>query len=95
MGYEGDPADATTNTSATRAAEQPAQPTGAAAPTTHSTGGTTGGIVTPTDLPKSGVVSTDGSGQADIAAKQQPGYLSSAAGSHLADSFGETEEHDT
>ena len=40
---------------------------------------TGGSAVTPADLPKSGVVDTS-SGTADITAKQQPGYLSSAAG---------------
>ncbi len=38
-----------------------------------------GSAITPADLPKSGVVDTS-SGTADITAKEQPGYLASAAG---------------
>ena len=46
---------------------------------------TGGSVVTPADLPKSGVVDTS-SGAADITAKEQPGYLASAAGK-LSSSF--------
>ena len=40
----------------------------------------TGGSLTASELPKSGVVNPIGDGSVDVGAKQQPGYLASAAG---------------
>lgn len=42
--------------------------------------GSTPGIITPADLPKSAVVNTQEDGTVAIKAKQAPGYLASAAG---------------
>ena len=49
--------------------------------------GPTPGVVTPAELPKSAVVNTNEDGTAEIEAKQQPGYLASAAGIFLRISF--------
>ena len=42
--------------------------------------GPTPGVVTPAELPKSAVINPHEDGTAEIEAKQQPGYLASAAG---------------
>lgn len=94
VGYEEEP-EATPRSSNTASAapdimyesepaiEKTVQPLSGSSAYESSPGDSTGGSLTPADLPKSGVVNPAGDGSAEISAKQQPGYLSSAAGTTL------------
>ena len=91
VGYEDDPTDTTTtsNVSTEKGTGQPGLYSSynqGSGPSTQGAG-TAGGTLSAAELPKSGVVNTGPGGSADVTAKQQPGYIASAAGACLWQEF--------